>query len=386
MANDNRDILGLYADTAYIWDTVLQSDSVGSQTNRPSILAPKYLEASRQGEYHGKTDSFHSYDGGSEDSHNIRDNRNSSGLPFIVLTSGTERDRRMSDPFIEPGQHISDFEPEGTMSWNDIGVKRRRGHRSVACSTSDHATHEGNFLCPYAGVNKHRRSQSDTSGGSFMRSGRLLSLAEPVPSIGWYPRYDESAYSDSGSHFRSSASSQWPGPNPSPQSQPSYLPDLDGSPEIPIVVLKQDVTSERTMMASRLRRREEAKYRCPVVGCGSTFTRRINLKGHIRAHSDERPFVCSWNGCGKAFARLHDQKRHEQLHAIDRPFQCDGCKRKFFRLDVLNRHLRSKAAEGCRQQFGDNEKNADTKMRVSEPIPALSRTPGLWENMNGVAV
>ncbi|KAJ7822386.1 hypothetical protein B0H14DRAFT_2370777, partial [Mycena olivaceomarginata] len=100
----------------------------------------------------------------------------------------------------------------------------------------------------------------------------------------------------------------------------------------------QNVTSESTKKASQIRRTQQAKYDCAVPGCGSTFTRRVNLNGHIRAHSDERPFVCSWAGCGRAFVRQHDQRRHGQLHAIGRPFACDGCKRKFARLDALNRH------------------------------------------------
>ncbi|KAJ6462057.1 hypothetical protein C8R47DRAFT_1027137, partial [Mycena vitilis] len=55
------------------------------------------------------------------------------------------------------------------------------------------------------------------------------------------------------------------------------------------------------------------------------FTRRVNLKGHLRAHNDERPFACGWDGCDRAFARLHDRKRHEQLHNVYRPFACEGC-------------------------------------------------------------
>ncbi|EIW83282.1 hypothetical protein CONPUDRAFT_35776, partial [Coniophora puteana RWD-64-598 SS2] len=76
---------------------------------------------------------------------------------------------------------------------------------------------------------------------------------------------------------------------------------------------------------------------CPVPDCGSTFTRRFNLRGHLRSHTEERPYVCEWPGCNKGFARQHDCKRHQALHAT-RPQSniCPGCKKTFSRLDALN--------------------------------------------------
>lgn len=93
-------------------------------------------------------------------------------------------------------------------------------------------------------------------------------------------------------------------------------------------VEKQQVTTSATQAASASRRRNEANFQCPVPGCGSTFTRRFNLRGafpelcgiddsdldlfdragHLRSHTEERPFVCEWPGCGKGFARQHDCK------------------------------------------------------------------------------
>ncbi|KAI6106866.1 hypothetical protein EDD16DRAFT_1489618 [Pisolithus croceorrhizus] len=106
----------------------------------------------------------------------------------------------------------------------------------------------------------------------------------------------------------------------------------------PISVTKPTVTSERTAGASHRRRKQEANFMCPVPGCGSTFTRSFNLKGHMRSHNEERPFQCKWPGCGKGFARQHDCKRHEQLHFNYRPFTCEGCRKTFARMDALNRH------------------------------------------------
>ncbi|TFY58136.1 hypothetical protein EVG20_g8265, partial [Dentipellis fragilis] len=44
-------------------------------------------------------------------------------------------------------------------------------------------------------------------------------------------------------------------------------------------VEKQQVTTTATQAASASRRRNDAHFICPVPGCGSTFTRRFNLRG-----------------------------------------------------------------------------------------------------------
>ncbi|EJD02856.1 uncharacterized protein FOMMEDRAFT_41228, partial [Fomitiporia mediterranea MF3/22] len=76
---------------------------------------------------------------------------------------------------------------------------------------------------------------------------------------------------------------------------------------------------------------------CPVPGCGSTFTRRFNLRGHLRSHTEERPYVCEWPGCNKGFARQHDCKRHQALHSSRSTSNvCHGCGKTFSRLDALN--------------------------------------------------
>jgi hypothetical protein len=120
---------------------------------------------------------------------------------------------------------------------------------------------------------------------------------------------------------------------PGPQStvmSTQYATSTPGMTRLPPIlgVEKQQVTTSATQMASASRRRNEAHFLCPVPGCGSTFTRRFNLrgmclcsdalqrtlthfvlrKGHLRSHTEERPYVCEWPGCQKGFARQHDCK------------------------------------------------------------------------------
>ncbi|KAL1669686.1 hypothetical protein GGF50DRAFT_95008 [Schizophyllum commune] len=156
-------------------------------------------------------------------------------------------------------------------------------------------------------------------------------------------------------HSRTSSS-------PGPQQDPSAF-GLDGGPGAnhyasagamprlpPILqVEKQQVTTSATQIASASRRRNEAHFVCPVPGCGSTFTRRFNLRGHLRSHTEERPFVCNFPDCNKSFARQHDCKRHQALHQSDKAHAntCQGCKKTFSRLDALNRHRKSGGCPGA---------------------------------------
>ncbi|KAJ6500137.1 hypothetical protein C8R47DRAFT_1110580 [Mycena vitilis] len=128
----------------------------------------------------------------------------------------------------------------------------------------------------------------------------------------------------------------------------NHYPSSNGVPRLPPIlqVEKQQVTTSATQLASASRRRNEAHFVCPVPGCGSTFTRRFNLRGHLRSHTEERPYVCDWPNfiVINSFCR-----RHQALHtAKSQTNVCIGCKKTFSRLDALNRHLRSDGGADCR--------------------------------------
>ncbi|BGP16981.1 hypothetical protein JCM10213_007427 [Rhodosporidiobolus nylandii] len=114
---------------------------------------------------------------------------------------------------------------------------------------------------------------------------------------------------------------------------------------------KESKTTQATIDAAKRRRNANAvaKFVCEL--CGETFTRRYNLRGHQRAHRNEKPYKCSYDGCEKAFARAHDCKRHELLHLGVRKYHCGPCKRDFVRLDALHRHHRSEVGQACVKQL-----------------------------------
>ncbi|KAI6553144.1 hypothetical protein MCOR04_010777 [Pyricularia oryzae] len=58
------------------------------------------------------------------------------------------------------------------------------------------------------------------------------------------------------------------------------------------------------------RRKHFAIFQCSI--CPRRFTRKYNLRSHLRTHTNDRPFVCT--ACGKAFSRQNDRNVHERIH------------------------------------------------------------------------
>jgi predicted nucleic acid-binding Zn-ribbon protein len=139
------------------------------------------------------------------------------------------------------------------------------------------------------------------------------------------------------------------------------------------------VTTTATQAASASRRKNEAIHVCPIPGCGSTFTRKFNLNGHIRSHTGARPYECREPGCGKSFARSFDLSRHEKLHAGIKPHNCESCGKSFARADALSRHLRNDAGNGgCAARFNEEgeEDGDDSKLTPSISAPAVRLRSG----------
>uniref|UniRef100_A0A6P7GQV6 Gastrula zinc finger protein XlCGF7.1-like isoform X4 n=1 Tax=Diabrotica virgifera virgifera TaxID=50390 RepID=A0A6P7GQV6_DIAVI len=72
--------------------------------------------------------------------------------------------------------------------------------------------------------------------------------------------------------------------------------------------------------------------------CCKMFSRKGNLKEHMKIHTEDKLFLCEI--CSKTFSRRHYLKEHMRIHTGDKPFTCETCSYRFSRKSSLKTHMR----------------------------------------------
>ncbi|WVQ67718.1 uncharacterized protein L199_005922 [Kwoniella botswanensis] len=321
--------------SAPFYTTTFGNISGGAEGNLPNTVGPSqasFLPAPLNLQQHGRRRSF----GGEGSNHPAA----GAGTPGYGVEF-TQNTQNHSSPFgqLRPGavRGVSGGGHRRAAKSEDLGRAGTGWGVGAGGSTADFlqsiTANDGSLLPP---MNRGRSmSHSRNSSASSIRS------ASPALSL-----------SSQGSNWSNMERMELPDgvqlPATGDQVQPVQQVQPQGKGRRRIAKMK--VTSVATEVASTSRRTNSGVFKCPVPGCGSTFTRHFNLKGHLRSHNDERPYKCLYDGCPKSivgFARQHDCKRHMLLHEGLRPFECEGCGKKFARLDALTRHHKSEQGQEC---------------------------------------
>lgn len=242
------------------------------------------------------------------------------GPPASGQDTGTMPNSAQSSGFLSPNSNIG-FDASSDIRATDLRRARSETHKRNALSAdmTPRFLDPGDALqggfgsrpgsaasSPYlsahddlprvpGNIGAHRRTFSSGSHGhghhrSLSRDRATLS-SSPYPSPHASPRVnagDLPDLSDQGGSYRQGRGNGMRSGTPvDPMGIPVHVMGVDanGNPTVqsqaPIIVPRQNVTTHATADASQRRRRTEAAFKCPVPGCGSTFTRHFNLKGML---------------------------------------------------------------------------------------------------------
>lgn len=78
---------------------------------------------------------------------------------------------------------------------------------------------------------------------------------------------------------------------------------------------------------------------------------------------EDRPFKC--DHCPVAFSRKHDLKRHLRIHLNIRPYACKICSKSFSRMDALSRHTDDRGCKSLKKR-GKKQKISATVEEADE--------------------
>eukprot|EP00835_Amoeboradix_gromovi_P004855 NODE_408_length_9221_cov_0.216400.p7 type:complete len:159 gc:universal NODE_408_length_9221_cov_0.216400:7662-7186(-) len=82
--------------------------------------------------------------------------------------------------------------------------------------------------------------------------------------------------------------------------------------------------------------KDESKSRAQCELCHKSFTRRSDLKRHMKIHLDDRQYICKI--CKKAFIQNNALKVHMRTHTGEKPYSCDTCNKRFSDVSAASRH------------------------------------------------
>jgi hypothetical protein len=130
-----------------------------------------------------------------------------------------------------------------------------------------------------------------------------------------------------------------------------------------------------------------SQFQCNI--CGKRFTRKENLRGHLRSHNSEKVLDCS--RCNKTFSHASELSRHQNSHSGQKKYTCEGfgeggtywgCGKQFTRLEGLKNHLsKSKAGQLCEMQRINAQTGSlvESSNALTQVSSISSILPNQWE-------